>query len=582
MSKRRGRRTKRRAPVGLIIVIVLICIVIGAGIFVLSITNKGSEETVDLNSYYKLTAHTVTDDNGEKTEYAEPNEDEIAIVLDQDVLDERAVLQDNIAYLPYSVVRDKIDSRFYYDYINNILIVTNATQKITSESGESGYAVDGEAFTTEHPVSMIENEQVYISTEFVDKFSSAESVLAENPGRVYVKAQTGTVKEGTIASNTQIREAAGNKNAIVAEVSKGTEITVYESEDGWAKVVDASGYVGYVSDGKIQASDTERVSSYEEPEYTHILADGKINMLWYGVYYWGQDAEIQTEGAEVTGINVISPRWYSLNDTEGGIEVYSNSDFMTYASEKGWQVWAMIDDVDQSFVDAVLVDSNKRDAVINTIVTDAVNEGVKGLNVDFERITTETGDDFIEFIRELSIKCRQQGLILSVDNYTPYSYNDCYHVDEQNQCVDYVTIMAYDNYLGTDTQGPNSSVDFLNEVMEVTLEKADEDRLIIGLPFYSRIWYTATDGTVSSEEYTMADTKSVIEANGGSWAWDDSTGMNYASFDYDGGHINCWIEDADSIKAKLDFLSKYNIAGVAWWTLGQETSDVWAVISQYY
>lgn len=583
MSKRRGRRTKRKKPVALIVSLVIICLVAAGVITLVSIRNKGSTEMVDLNNYYKLMAHVVTTEEGESTEYADAGEDELAIVLNDEILDERAVLSDGMAYLPYRVAKNSIDTRFYHDTVNNIIVVTNAAQKITSEVGQSGFAIDGEAFSTEKPVSMLKDDTLYISTEFIDRFSSAESKVGEEPRRVYVETVTGKITTGAVNSNTQIREGRGVKSDIVSNVEAGSKVIVSETEDGWSKVVTDSGLIGFVQEGKISGvQEEERVSSYEEPEYTHVLMDGKVNMAWYGVYYWEQDADVATQMANVTGINVVSPRWYSLNDTEGNLDIYSNADFINYAHERGFKVWAMIDDVDTEFVVPVLRDSNKRDHVIDTIMEDALREGVDGLNLDFEHIIYDVGDDYIQFIRELSIKCRQGGIVFSVDNYTPYSYNAFFHVDQQMQCADYVAIMAYDHYLGTDIQGPNSSVDFLQEVMDVTLPQVEENRLIIALPFYSRMYFTDPEANVTSEESGMAETKAAIEERGGSWAWDDATGMNLASFDYEGGHVTCWIEDVDSVRAKLNFLKDYNIAGVSWWRIGQQTDDVWAVISEYY
>ena len=578
MSKRRGRR-KKRFPVALLIVIIVVVVAAGVGGIVYAKKFAPTTDTVNLTKYYNLDAYTKEDG----TEVAAAADDEIAIVLEDEITEERALLKDGHAYIKYSYVRNNVDSRFYYDSINKKLIVTNALQTITADAGQTGYSVDGESKSTDYAVTIEAGDTVYICADFMDEFSSSHSTVCDNPRRVMIAHETGTFKVATAKKNTQIRIRGGNKSEVVSQLAKGSKVTVLEDLDDWLEVVDETGYIGYVKTNALSKVEEEtRESDYDEPEYTHITFDGKINMAWQAVYYYGGDEDISELAASADSMNVVSPRWYALEDTEGTVGISSRGEYVEYAHEQGWKVWAMMDDVSTEYSSAVLTDTNKRQKVINTIVEDAMKEGVDGLNVDFERISTEDGEDYIQFIRELSIVCRRNGITLSVDNYTPYSYNECYHVDEQNQVVDYVVIMAYDNYLGTGEAGPNSGLTFLAEVMSVTLEQVDEDRLVIALPFYSRLWVDSGEGNLEHEEYGMDDTRSIVANNGAEFTWDSTEGLNYAEYESSGATVKAWLEDADSIDAKLSYLSTYNIAGVSWWRLGQESSDVWETISKYY
>lgn len=579
MSKRRGRRGRKRIPAALLIIIIVIIVAAGVGGIVYAKKFAPTKETVNLNKYYNLEGFTKEDG----TEVEAAAEDEIAIVLEDEITQERAILKDGHAYIRYSYVRNNIDSRFYYDSINKKLIVTNALQTISSDVGQSGYSVDGEAKSTDYVVSIESGDTIYICADFMDEFSSAKSTVYDSPRRVMIAHETGTFSVAQAKKNTQIRIRGGNKSEVVSQLAKGSKVTVLEDLDGWLEVVDETGYIGYVKTSALgKVTEETRESDYDEPEYTHITFEGKINMAWQAVYAYGGDSDIAELTQSADSINVVSPRWYVLEDTEGTVGIFSHDDYVEYAHEQGWKVWAMMDDVSNEYVTAVLSDTNKRQTVINTVVDDAMKEGVDGLNVDYERISSENGEDYIQFIRELSIVCRRNGIVLSVDNYTPYSYNACYHIDEQNQAVDYMVVMAYDDYLGTGEAGPNSGLTFLKDVMDTTLKQVDEDRLVIALPFYSRFWIDRGDGNLEHEEHGMGDTRTIVANYGASFTWDSTEGLNYAEYESDGATVKVWLEDAESIGAKLSFLNAYNIAGVSWWRLGQETYDVWETIGQNF
>lgn len=585
MSKRRGRRTRKRIPISLIVVVAIVAVIAIAVTIFLQKKNAPSTETVNLKEYYRLAARTETNSDGETIQIAEAGEDEAAIVMDNEILNDRGIVRDGEAYLKYSFVKREIDPRFYYDSVNDWVLVTNALQTVSAVIGESDYTLDGESASFDHAVALWKGESLYLSQEFVDRFSSARTAYFEDPSRIVVETKTGTVKKAEISQNTQIRENGGSKSSIVTDIPEGTEVTILDEIEGWTKIIDSRGFPGYVTSGSVVNIHEETLENdYEEPDYTHIDVGEPINMVWHGVFYYGQDMEITYLGAGMTGVNVVSPRWYNMSVTDTYVELLSSPDYMAYAHDQGWKVWGMVTDdlVETEFVMDVLMDTNKRQTFIQTVIADATLEGLDGLNVDFEKITDDFGDDFIEFIRELSIECRKAGIVLSVDNYTPYNYNACFHIDQQSQCCDYVLVMAYDHYVGTDEIGPNSSVDFLQEVMDVTVPQVDATRLIIGLPFYSRYWMPGEDGEMAGTVYSMGDAKTLLEAYGAEKKWNAEYGMYESKFDMDGTEVRAWLEDADSIKAKLDFLKNYSIAGVSWWNLGQQTDDVWEVISKYY
>ena len=203
------------------------------------------------------------------------------------------------------------------------------------------------------------------------------------------------------------------------------------------------------------------------------------------------------------------------------------------------------------------------------------------MNIDFENISLDAGEPFVQFIRELSIPCRKYGIVLSVDNYVPMDHTDHYDRAEQGAVADYVIIMGYDeHYNGSDEAGSVASIGFVEKGIENTVADVPKEKVINALPFYTRIWETGADG-ISSQAVGMEMAQTYVADHQIATRWDEETCQNYGEFQ-DGDRLcQVWLEDAESIKVKLNIMEKYEIAGVAAWRLGFETADVWDVIGEY-
>ena len=205
--------------------------------------------------------------------------------------------------------------------------------------------------------------------------------------------------------------------------------------------------------------------------------------------------------------------------------------------------------------------------------------GIDGINVDFEKISKDCGVHYIQFIRELSVKCRQNGIVLSVDNYVPKGYNQQYNRKEQGVMADYVIIMGYDeHYVGSEEAGSVASLPWVEKGIQDTIAEVPAQRVINAVPFYTRLWKTEA-GSLSSEAIGMDTAQEVVNTNNAQVYWDSDVSQNYGSFEKDGCTYQIWIEDSQSIAAKVQLVQKYNLAGVAAWKLGFENSSIWQVIT---
>ena len=387
-----------------------------------------------------------------------------------------------------------------------------------------------------------------------------------------------------------MREKGGIKSPVLSTVKKGDLVSILETGDKWYKVCTEDGFIGYVREKALGHTQTVVQESTSEPvEYTKISRDHPINLAWHQVTNMTANANIENVLSSAKGVNVISPTWFYLDGDDGSIASLASYDYVNYCHSKDVEVWGLVSNLENTDVDVakVLNTTSIRDNLVNQLIAAAIQYDLDGINVDFESLSSEVGDGFIQFIRELSLKCNNNGIVLSVDNYVPSEYTTMYQRDEQALFADYVVLMAYDEHYNGSDEGPVASIDFVKKGVEDTLKEVPADQLILGIPFYTRIWEetpsdTQESGyTLSSEAVGMSEVESRLAANGVRTQWLDDEGLYYAEYEKDGKTYKMWIEDQNSIEEKLKVYQDNNLAGVAFWKLGLEKNSIWDTIAKY-
>jgi len=360
-----------------------------------------------------------------------------------------------------------------------------------------------------------------------------------------------------------------------------TLIFLEELED-WAQVATMDGYIGYVQKDTIASAETKDFErSFEKEEYTYLTMDGKVNMSWHQVTSQDANAYLADTIANVSGVNVISPTWYYIQDTAGNIGNIASADYVALAHERGLKVWGLIDNftAEVSTTDT-LSQLSSRQNMIQQLIQSATTVGLDGINVDFETLSEDAGPHFLEFLRELSIECHKNNLVLSVDNPVPEDFTSHYDRAEQGKVVDYVIIMGYDeHYVGSDA-GSVASLPWVEQGVKDTLSEVAAQRTILAIPFYTRLWKTTDGGALTSEAIGMDQAQQTISDNGAETYWDKKTSQNYGTYEGDGATYQIWLEDSKSIAEKVKLIKKYKLAGVAEWKLGFENSGIWSVITE--
>lgn len=588
--KRRNGASRRRRKRNLAFkmsILVLIVIGIVGGAFLLK-RYSPSKEKADLKKYYGI-----------------EQDNQVAVIIDNQILEAKAAMFDGKPYLEYSLVRDYLNDRFYWDSNENILLYTLPEGTIRADVGSNEYTLQKEKKSEDYTIIKTEGSTAYIALDFVQKYTNIEFKTYEDPQRVMIISDWGKIRTATVKKDTQVRYRGGVKSPYLTEVSKKDKVTVIENEGDWKKVRTEDGYIGYIKKNCLKNEKEETISrEFEEQVYTNISKDYTINMAWHVVTNQSANEKVLQTIADTKGLTTISPTWFTIADTDGNINSLASSQYVNYAHQSNIEVWALVRDFDGgigSYEESyeVLSHTSKRENLVNQLIAEALQTGIDGINVDFEKISAECGEHCIQFIRELSVKCRQNGLVLSVDNYVPKTYNAHYHIEEQGKVADYVIIMGYDeHYSGSYESGSVASLNFVKEGIEATLNAVPKEKVINAVPFFTRLWKEVPKteeelaeeaGTeaaeysvkVTSEALGMEAAEQAIADAGAQTTVDEATKQNYAQWEADGATYKIWLEDETALEEKLKLMKEYKLAGTAAWRLGFEKSSVWELILKY-
>ena len=365
-----------------------------------------------------------------------------------------------------------------------------------------------------------------------------QGTVYEDPARAVIFYKWGKAETVEATEETQIRYQGGIKSPILKDLEQGEEMLLLEELDNWSRVMTRDGIDGYVENGSLSSvgeMEYTYTGSYEE-DFTSLTRDHKINLAWHQVTSEAANQAFASDTQNMTGVNVISPTWFSVTSTQGNISSLASSDYVSQAHAKGLEVWGLIDNFDDevSTLDTLSVRS-ARQHIIDMLLSEAKRVDLDGINVDFEALTEEEAPHFIQFIRELSVACRNNGLVLSVDNPVP-QYTAFYNRKEQGIVADYVIIMGYDEHtVGSETAGSVASLPFVEEGIAQTLSEVPKEKVINGIPFYTRLWTEANNGMVTSEVCSMDQADAYVEKYNMEVYWNTDVSQNYAEAVTDSG-----------------------------------------------
>lgn len=506
------------------------------------------------------------------TEYYGQNADgEASLVAGTQKLEQKALISGDEVYIPLDVVNGYLNQRYYWDSANKkILYATPTSLTEEAASDQPGGNV------------WLKESTVYLKLDYVKKYTDIDSYIYKDPARIAIQYKFSNVQTVTVKKDTVIRYRGGIKSKILTKTAKDTVLRLMNEGEDWDQVATDDGYIGYIQKKKVSAADTtDYKRSFKAEAYSYFTMDEPVNLAWHQVTSTDANNYFADTTQNMTGVNVISPTWFSVSDNDGNVSSLASGEYVMQAHEKGLKVWGLVDNFSENMsTTTVLSNTAARQNLENQLVTYALKAGLDGINVDFESLREDVGIHFLQFLRELSIQCHENNLVLSVDNPVPEDFTSHYDRAEQGKVVDYVIIMGYDeHYVGSDT-GSVASLPWVEQGVKDTLAEVPAKRTILAIPFYTRLWKTTDGGALTSEAIGMDQAQQAISDNGAETYWDKTTSQNYGTYEGDGATYQIWLEDSKSIAEKVKLIPKYKLAGVAEWKLGFENSGIWSVITE--
>lgn len=558
------QQKKKAAPV--LVVLILIVLVGAAGVvsFLINRYKPGTEYMAG-NEYFNLT-----------------DKNSVALIQNGELLEEQAVLIGGEPYAAYTYVESQLNSCFYWDEETKGILLTTSGGVQTLLLGDAAVAKTPGG---QPAVQQESDGKVYISLDVVKEYTDLDYAYYSDPNRVVIRNEWDGVEQATVQSDTaQVRQKGGIKSLILADVQKGDTLLYLENLDNWCKVMTADGYTGYIQTEDISEPEAIEARTAKKDSYERITRDHKINLVWHQSTSTESNDAMAEMTAEMTGVNVISPTWFSVTDETGTISSLASADYVKLAHDAGREVWGLIDNFNEAFDETTdLAYASVRSRIIEQLLAEAASCGMDGINVDFENLKEAGIPHYLQFLRELTSAAHAQNLVVSVDTPVPQAYTMYYQRGEQARFVDYMIVMAYDeHFAGSEEAGSVSSLPFVQQAVEEMTRVMPADQVICGIPFYTRVWTEKFgQSAITSEVLGMDGAKNYAKENQMTETWDASLGQNVATVETSDARYTIWMEDEQSMEEKLKVIQSADLAGVAEWKLGFECADVWSLISEY-
>lgn len=517
-------------------------------------------------------------------EYFQAEGDNIAILYNFNLQSASGIYRNGEAYLPLNWVNAILNDKFFWNEEEELLIYTLPDNILYCDFNTLG--------SSGNPLLYKEGDKVYIALSIVSTYTDILSgeFLDTETKRIFITDKISTYIEGFTKKKVHIRKEADLDSPILTNMEAGIALelvlddvsleALQDKDVQWVKVYTPTGFTGYVEKKKLKGFVVkEKVSLYQAPEYTVNHPFEKIILGWHQVTVPNANNNLSDMIANTSGMNVISPTWFSLSDNAGNYTSLASKEYVEKAHSKGIQVWPLIDNFSDAVdMNTLLSSTEARKTLISQLIADAKAYGFDGINIDFETLKQSNIKYFIQFLRELSVHCRKNNLVLSVDNPAYVSFNGYYERGKQAEVVDYIINMGYDEHYAGSDMGSVASYNYVKESIERSLVEVPKDKFINAMPLYTRLWTTSGSETTSKAVGIKA-AKAWVEENKVNLTWNEELGQYIGNVVTADGTVYIWMEEEKSLGVKVNLAKENDIGGLAVWKLGLEPEEIWSVIT---
>ena len=491
-------------------------------------------------------------------------------------------IKDGVVYVSKPDIYNFFDNTIIYDEKYNQVVTTSST-KIASLPIDSKQIQVNSSNTTIKAGAIILDEVAYVPISELDEVYNIKTTYVESEDLVYIDSLDREQQTATLKKDSSIKYKPTIISATLAKAKQGNTLTIanrsdYPVPNGWTRVRTENGTLGYIQTGKLNEFKTIREKAEEKAKI-----EGPISLAWD---YYSEYVSAPTRTGKITGVNVVSPSFFYMTkySTTNVYENVGNEGiaYVNWAHENGYQVWPMFTNSNMSETSKMLSDYKSRENVINQIIKYIKQYNLDGINIDFEGMYEADKDNFSRLLIEIRPRLNEIGAVLSVDVTAPDGapeWSLCYDRYTIGKVADYVMFMAYDQYGVSATKaGTTAGHNWVEANVKKFLgqEEVKAEKIILGIPFYTRVW-KEINGNVISSVVNIGNVNNVIPSNA-TKTWDEDLQQYYVEYKKGGVTYKIWVEDEKSIEAKLDLVSKYNLGGAAYWEYDRATNSIWNLI----
>lgn len=504
---------------------------------------------------------------------------------------------DDEILLPIEAVKKFFDKNIYWDEALKKVTVTTKDKVIRMKTGSLEAMINNKPVELKIPAT-VQNEVVYMPIEFLSDFYGIEInhvkekkvVMIDYSNKIKRIGEPETA-EAVIRSGRTVHSPILRKFAAPDSKNDYNRLRIYDEYENWYRVRTADGIIGYMEKKHVVIKDM-MVKKMPVEEATAVAwkpETGKINLVWEMMYSKRPDIG---KAERIDGLDVISPTWFQVANENGTLINRADAKYVEWAHNNGYKVWALFanDFGNPAMTKKLLRNTDARDNIIRQLLSYASLYKLDGINIDFENINKEDKDVLTQFVREITPFLKEQGLVVTMDVSIPDGSDNwslCYDRKALGGIVDYLMLMTYDQYWASSPDaGSVAQVAWVEKNLKKTLELVPREKLLLGLPFYTRLWETKPDKdgkaklTLPAKSLTMAAAKKLIKDNNAQTKWDETSGQFYAEYKKDGASYKIWLEDENSINLKSALVQKYRLAGACSWSKTFEVPEVWSVLNK--
>lgn len=487
----------------------------------------------------------------------------------------------DIVYISTKDIANFFDEDIFYDNVYDQIITSSETKLATLKLGEKEMYVNSSKVKI-YGSAIEKDNQFYLPFSEMKDVYNVEVTYIKETNIVTIDSLNREQKKGNASKDISIKYKPTIFSGTVDKVKKGESLFILsegENQRGWYRVRTSKGEIGYTKD-------VSNVYKQREKMETNKQIEGKVSMVW-DYYTYNVPNRI---GTTINGINVVSPSFAELVEQgKGDINVKIGSagqDYINWAHGQNYKVWAMVSNNGyQDTSSQILNDYKLREKLINNIVNMVLQYNLDGINLDFENVKQDDKERLSRLIIELAPRLKEYGKVLSVDVTAPdggTNWSESYDRNKIGKVADYVVFMAYDQYGSASKEaGTTAGADWVKVNIKkfVEREEVPSDKLILGMPFYTRLWEEKANGEVSSQVILMKSIENNIPS-GVQKNWNENVKQNYIEYTKGSSTYKMWIEDEKSIKAKFDLMKEYKLGGAAYWQKDFENSNLWNTIAE--